>query len=84
MTRWNVTEDKVQDVAYAVRQRAMASGRRHEVYVRDNGSVQITLQGKSERRHAMPDHWLVGTYDRQASTADIAEDLAERVRELNA
>lgn len=83
MNRWNVTEDKVQDVAYAVRQRAINGGQRYEVYVKDTGAVEIRLQGTARKRKT-PDHWLVGTYDRQASTADIAEDLAERVRELTA
>lgn len=82
MNRWNVTQDKVQDVAYAVRQRAINGGQRYEVYVRDNGSVQITMQSSNRRRHAMPEHWLVGTYDKQASTEQIAGDLAERAKEL--
>ena len=83
MNRWNLIHDKPQDVAYAVRQRAIFGGQRYEVYVKDNGAVTIALQkGARNQRHPLPEHCLVGTYDRQASTADIAEDLAERAMEL--
>ena len=83
MTRWNVNEDKLQDVAYAVRQRAIFGGGLYEVYVKDTGAVTITMQ-KSARnqRHPIPAHCLVGTYDRLATTADIAADLAMRAKEL--
>ncbi len=74
--------DSAADVAYSVRQRAIFGGCRYEVYVRDNGSVTIEKQGNPRRRHPLPERWLIGVYDRGASTADIAEDLAERVREL--
>lgn len=84
MNRWNAHDDKLTDVAYAVRQRTVYGGQRYEVYVRDNGSVAMVMQGTKQRRHPLPTHCLVGTYDRAATTADIACDLAERAKELGA
>ncbi len=81
MNRWNLAQDSLTDIAYAIRQRALNSGQRHEVYVRPSGAVVIRLQGTG-LRHPINSDWLVGTYDRQATTADIADDLAERAKEL--
>lgn len=81
-TPFNLREDDVKDVAYAIRRRAVMAGCAVLVYVRDSGVVESQRVDRELRER--PTDWLVGSYTRKARLEEIAEDLGERLREIRA
>lgn len=70
-------------VAAAIRSRMLVRGRTLEVYVSPEGFVRLDRpQDQSIRSFTLPAEWLVGTYSRMSSEADIADDLEVRLAEI--
>lgn len=70
-------------VAIAVLKRIKDKERIMEVYVSPDGYVRLDRrQEKSIRSFVLPTEWLVGTYSRMSTEADIADDLEVRLAEI--
>lgn len=79
----NLLHSEPAKVAAAIKDRIMARGRMLEVYVSPEGYVRLDRpQEQSIRSFTLPTGWLVGTYSRMSSEADIADDLEVRLAEI--
>jgi hypothetical protein len=79
----NIHREGVPKLAHDIGDRVWAERAQYHCWVLDDGFV-IVRQTNETRYLVPPDHCLVGTYTRKTRIAHIAEDLAERLRELNA
>lgn len=84
MTRYNILQHEIEDVAEGIKLRMLASKAPMTVYVRDDGGVLTDRTHDSRRTHDLPAGWLVGCYTPKAKCDDLEDDLVMRLAELRA